>query len=48
MIETQLTQDLIREGARLLEKLDQLGESPDAAFWLYLPPHGASHRLLVR
>lgn len=37
MVETRLTQDLIREGARLVEKLDQSGVSPDAAFWFYFP-----------
>ena len=41
MVETRLTQDLIREGARLVEKLDQLGVSPDAAFWLYLADTGS-------
>ena len=37
MVETQLTPELVREGAALVEKLDASGVSPDAAFWLYFP-----------
>ena len=37
MVETQLTPELIREGATLVEALDRSGVSPDAAFWLYYP-----------
>lgn len=37
MVETQLTPDLVREGAVLIQKLDQAGVPPVAAFWLYSP-----------
>jgi hypothetical protein len=37
MVETQLTPELVREGAALVEKLDASGASPDAAFWFYYP-----------
>ena len=47
MVETRLTQRLITEGARLVEKLDQTGEPPDAAFWLYFPDVGAWKLLLA-
>ena len=40
MVAPHLTQELIDEGARLIEKLDQSGEPPDAAFWFYLPESG--------
>jgi hypothetical protein len=40
MVETRLTQQLINEGARLVEKLDQSGASPAAAFWVYFPNVG--------
>ena len=35
MVEKELTDDLIREGAVLVEGLDKSGSAPDAAFWLY-------------
>jgi hypothetical protein len=41
MVETRLTPELIKEGARLVEKLDQAGVGPDAAFWFYFPDIGA-------
>ncbi|MGH9411613.1 MAG: hypothetical protein ACRD1V_19425 [Vicinamibacterales bacterium] len=37
MVETQLTPELIQEGAALVERLDQEGVSPDAALWFYFP-----------
>jgi len=37
MVETQLTPELIKEGATLVEALDRSGVSPDAALWLYYP-----------
>lgn len=46
MVETQLTPDLIREGAALVEGLDKAGVSPDAAFWLYFPDNAAWKLLL--
>jgi len=35
MVATQLTPELIQEGATLVAGLDQAGESPDAALWFY-------------
>ena len=37
MVETQLTPQLISDGAALIGGLDQAGVSPDAAFWFYFP-----------
>ena len=37
MVETQLTPELIQEGAALVEGLDGAGVSPDAALWFYFP-----------
>ncbi|MBZ5556854.1 MAG: hypothetical protein LAO77_06205 [Acidobacteriia bacterium] len=37
MVETQLTPELIQEGAALIEGLDRAGVSPDAALWFYFP-----------
>ena len=34
MVETELTQELITAGERLIEKLEQKGMSPDVVFWL--------------
>lgn len=47
MVETQLTPDLIREGAALVEGLDKVGVSPDAALWLYFPDIAAWKLLLA-
>lgn len=47
MVETELTPELIREGARLVEHLDRRGASPDAALWLYFPETGAWKLLLA-
>ena len=47
MVETRLTQELIKEGAKLVERLDRTGASPDAAFWLYFPEIGAWKLLLA-
>jgi hypothetical protein len=41
MVVTQLTPELIREGAILVEHLDEIGESPAAAFWLYTAERGS-------
>jgi hypothetical protein len=40
MVETQLTPDLVTEGAALIAKLDASGASPDAAMWIYSPGSG--------
>lgn len=37
MVETQLTDQLIADGAALLARLDEEGISPDAALWFYFP-----------
>lgn len=47
MVETQLTQELIREGATLVEALDNAGVSPDAALWFYFPDINAWRLLLA-
>jgi hypothetical protein len=47
MVETQLSPELIAEGAALVENLDKTGVSPDAAFWFYFPDIGAWKLLLA-
>ena len=47
MVETGLTRELIDAGAKLVEKLDERGLAPDAAFWLYSPEEEAWKLLLV-
>lgn len=47
MVETQLTPELIQEGATLLAGLDKAGESPDAALWFYFSDVGAWKLLLA-
>lgn len=47
MVETQLTDKLVEEGARLIRTLDESGVSPDAAFWYYFPDSGAWKLILV-
>ncbi len=47
MVESQLTRELIEEGATLVEGLDKAGESPDAALWFYFPDVGAWKLLLA-
>lgn len=47
MVETQLTPELMKEGATLLERLDKSGISPDAALWFYFPDIGAWKFLLA-
>jgi len=37
MVETNLTKELIDAGATLVQKLDERGLAPDAAFWLFTP-----------
>lgn len=37
MVETSLTNEMIESGAKLVQKLDERGLAPDAAFWLYSP-----------
>ena len=37
MVETQLTPELMEEGAALVRALDEAGLSPDAALWFYFP-----------
>jgi len=32
-----LTDSMIKAGAALIKKLDERGESPDTAFWIYFP-----------
>jgi hypothetical protein len=46
MVGTQLTPELIREGAALVEALDKAGESPDAALWFY-SPEGSRWELML-
>lgn len=46
MVESQLTPELIKEGATLIEGLDDAGVSPDAAFWL-LAPEISGWKLLI-
>src|SRR5438876_4855928 len=41
MVEAQLTDKLIHEGAELVKRLDEIGMSPDAAFWFFFPDLGA-------
>jgi len=47
MVETGLTKELIDAGAKLVEKLDERGLGPDAAFWLYSPEEQTWKLLLV-
>jgi len=47
MVETNLTKELIDEGARLVKKLDERGLAPDVAFWLYFPEEQSWKLLLV-
>ena len=47
MVETRLTQELIDEGRTLVERLDERGDSPDAALWFYFPDAGAWKLLLA-
>jgi outer membrane PBP1 activator LpoA protein len=37
MVEANLTKELIDAGATLVQKLDESGLAPDAAFWLFSP-----------
>lgn len=37
MVESQLTPELMNEGAALIAKLDASGAAPDAALWFYFP-----------
>jgi hypothetical protein len=37
MVEVQLTQQLIDQGAQVVSALDRAGVQPDAAFWFYFP-----------
>jgi hypothetical protein len=47
MVETHLTPELMSEGAALVAKLDSLGVSPDAAFWIFFPDIGGWKLLLA-
>lgn len=47
MVETQLTPELMSEGAALIGKLDASGVSPDAALWVYFPDIGGWKLLLA-
>ena len=47
MVETQLTPELIQEGAALVEGLDKTGVSPDAALWFYFPDISAWRLVLA-
>jgi hypothetical protein len=47
MVEANLTQELIDAGARLVQKLDERGLAPDAAFWLYSPEEQTWKLVLV-
>jgi hypothetical protein len=47
MVETQLTPELIQEGAVLVKGLDKAGVSPDAALWFYFPDINAWKLLLA-
>jgi hypothetical protein len=46
MVESELTPELVNEGAALIAKLDSAGASPDAAMWVYFPEKGG-WRLLI-
>lgn len=37
MVVTELTPDLIDDGARLVQKMDEMGIAPRAAFWMLFP-----------
>lgn len=37
MVENHLTPELIQEGAKLVQGLDDAGFAPDAALWFYFP-----------
>ena len=47
MVATQLTPELITEGAKLVEALDLAGIAPDAALWMYFPDVSAWKLLLA-
>lgn len=47
MVEANLTKELIDAGAKLVEKLDERGVAPDAAFWLYSPEEQTWKLVLV-
>jgi len=47
MVETQLTPELIQEGAALVSGLDKAGEGPDAALWFYFTDMGVWKLLLA-
>lgn len=48
MVETTLTPEMIGEGAIVIQKLDEMGISPDAAFWFYFPDIGAYKLILAQ
>src|SRR6266567_1563815 len=41
MVSSQLTPELMKEGAALIARLDAAGVPPDAALWLYSSDRGA-------
>jgi hypothetical protein len=47
MVEANLTKELIDAGAKLVQKLDERGLAPDAAFWLYSPEEQTWKLVLV-
>jgi len=47
MVGTQLTSELIQDGATLLQGLDEAGVPPDAAFWFYFSDINAWKLLLA-
>ncbi len=47
MVATQLTPELIKDGAELLAKLDASGHSPEAALWMYSSERGGWRLILV-
>ena len=47
MVATQLTPELIQEGAVLIEALDKAGVAPEAALWFYFPDISAWKLILA-
>jgi hypothetical protein len=37
MVDTEISQQMINSGARLVQQLDAIDLAPDAAFWMYFP-----------
>lgn len=46
VVKESLSEPMVRDGAALVERLDQAGWRPSAAFWFYLPD-ASSWRLML-